>query len=296
LRWRRGRRDLAITPTKEQIVNRTTRIAMAVASVVGLAAFGTVAGSSASGQDAIPSADSATSAASGSAPRAIITDKVEDVYVPVTPCRIVDGREALGVIPAGGNRSYEVRDTSGFVPQGGKSGGCGIPKSANAVTFTVTVVSPAGGGFLRAWPQGKSEPNATLMNFVGGQSQTTTAPLALGAASEAKDLRVKSDASAAMLVIDVQGYYAPQIQASIDAAGAVEDGTARVLSSTRTSTGNYQVTIDRSVTGCVVSSQPNGSGTFIVNGSASGNKVFASAYNTSTGALTNMFWQLTVTC
>ena len=273
-------------------MKRTTRIGAAAASVLALVAFGTLGGSVASGQDGIPEADAP---AAGPDTRATIIDNLENTYVPVTPCRIVDGREALGVIPAGGNRSYEVRGTTGFVPQGGKSGGCGIPTYATAVTFTVTIVSPAGGGFLRAWPQGKSEPNATLMNIIGGQSQTTTAPLTLGASSEAKDIRFKSYATNAMLVIDVQGFYAPQIQAHVELNGALTSSTSRVLSSSRTGVGTFQVVVDRNVSTCAASASPDGSGAYQVSAVPSGNTVNLYAYNSS-GALTDIRFTLDVTC
>lgn len=273
-------------------MKRTTRIGVAAASVVAFVAFGTLAGSVASSQSA-PGADAPAPAPDT---KAVITSGLENTYVPVTPCRIVDGREALGVIPAGGNRSYEVRGTTGFVPQGGKSGGCGIPTAATAVTFTVTVVNPEGSGFLRAWPQGQSEPNATLMNYVGGVSQSTTAPLTLGAISESKDIRFKAYGNDAMLVIDVQGYYAPQIQATVGIAGGLTNNTSRVLSSSRPSTGQYTVNVDRNVTNCSASATPNGSGSFIASAVPNGNAVTVYTYRTDTGAATNITFRLTVTC
>lgn len=275
-------------------MHRRTRIGIAVASTIAFLALGSLGGSVASGQDAVPSADSAAPAPDT---RAVITSGLETTYVPVSPCRIVDGRLALGAIPAGGNRSYEVRGTTGFVPQGGTSGGCGIPTYATAVTMSVSVVDPTGDGFLRGWPTGESIPNATMMNFNGGQSQTTTAPLTLGAASESKDIRFKSFTSAAMLVIDVQGYYAPQIHAELNLDGTLASQTSRVLSSSRPSTGNYTVTVDRNVAGCSASAAPNGSGPFIASAvPGSGNTINVYTYNTTTGASTNITFNLDVSC
>ena len=272
----------------------TPRAALAAASAVALLAVGAFVGTSAFAQDAGAGNDASTAAAPNPAP-ATITPTLEDTYVPVTPCRIVDGRKALGVVPAGTVRSYEVRGTTGFVPQGGTSGGCGIPTYASAVTFTVSVVSPSGGGFLRAWPEGKSEPNATLMNIVAGQSQTTTAPIALGDSSLAKDLRVKSYAADSMLVIDVQGYYAPQIQAHVGVDGSLVSGSPRVVSATRTTTGTYQVTLDRNVSECAAEASPDGSGGFIASASPAGTTVTVYTYNL-TGTATNIRFTLNVTC
>ena len=276
-------------------MQRRTRIGIAVASTMAFLALGSLSGSVASGQDAVPSADSPTAPAPDT--KAVITSGLETTYVPVSPCRIVDGRLALGVIPANGNRSYEVRGTTGFVPQGGTSGGCGIPTYATAVTMSVSVVDPTGDGFLRGWPTGESIPNATMMNFNGGQSQTTTAPLTLGAASESKDIRFKTFNSAAMLVIDVQGYYAPQIHAEVGLAGGLNSQTSRVLSSSRPATGEYLLTIDRNVAGCSATATPNGSGSFIASAvPGSGNTVTVYTYRTDTAAATNITFNLDVTC
>ena len=274
-------------------MKRTTRIGVAAASVLAFVAFGTLAGSIASSQEA-PGADAPAPAPDT---KAVDLTNLENTYVPVTPCRIVDGREALGVIPAGGNRSYEVRGTTGFVPQGGKSGGCGIPTYATAVTFTVTVVNPAGSGFLRAWPQGLSEPNATLMNYVGGVSQTTSAPITLGAASEAKDIRFKAYGNDAMLVIDVQGFYAPQIRGQILLDGSLSSSTSRILSSSRPATGQYSVTIDRNVSTCSANATPDGSGNFLASAvTTAGNVVTVYTYDADTGTATNIRFTLSVTC
>ena len=274
-------------------MHRKSRIGFAVASTLAFVAFGSLGGSIASGQDAVPSADAPAPAPDT---KAVITTNLEDIYVPVTPCRIVDGREALGAIPAGGNRSYEVRGKTGFVGQGGTSGGCGIPTYATAVTFSVTVVNPAGSGFLRGWPQGLSEPNATLMNF-NGVSQTTTAPLTLGAASESKDIRFKSYGNAAMLVIEVQGFYAPQIHGEVNIDGTLASQTSRVLSSSRPATGNYVITVDRNVAGCSASAAPNGSGSFIASAvPGTGNTIDVYTYATNTGNPTNITFNLDVSC
>lgn len=274
-------------------MNRKTRIGLAAASVMAFVAFGTLAGSVASSQEA-PGADAPAAAPDT---KAVDLTNLENTYVPVTPCRIVDGREALGVIPAGGNRSYEVRGTTGFVPQGGKSGGCGIPTYATAVTFTVTVVNPVGSGFLRAWPQGLSEPNATLMNYVGGVSQTTTAPITLGAASESKDIRFKAYGNDAMLVIDVQGFYAPQIRGQVELGGTLTSSTSRILSSSRPATGQYSVTIDRNVSTCSANATPDGSGNFLASAvTGSGNTVTVYTYDADTGTATNIRFTLSVTC
>src|SRR5512143_2719767 len=80
----------------------------------------------------------------------------------VLPCRVVDTRNPTG--PTGGpslaaqvTRSFPVR------------GSCGIPLTARAVVFTVTVVAPTGSGNLRIWPYTTEMPLVSTINFDAGE-------------------------------------------------------------------------------------------------------------------------------
>jgi len=281
-------------------MNRITRTCLGAAAALAIAgvAFTTGAAGGAPSTPPVGPADQAVPA--GPSPRSTrtgATTDTEDSYRSITPCRIVDGRQALGELPSGQTRSYEVRGTTGFAPQGGKSGGCGIPTAATAVTFSITVVSPNRSGFLRAWPAGTTEPQATLLNYTAGQSQTVTAPVTLGASSGAKDLTVKSSGADAQLVIDVQGYYTPPIHAVVNLDGTLSNGTSRVLASAKVSTGQYRVDIDRPVVGCTATANAYGSGTFFANAVPNGSSVYVYAYNASgAGALTNITFEVDVSC
>lgn len=85
------------------------------------------------------------------------------LYVPATPCRVVDTRVAGGQVPANGQRTWQVTGTTGFAPQGGTA--CGVPTGATAVEATVTAVGPSTTGFLRIWPAGGPVPTATILNY-----------------------------------------------------------------------------------------------------------------------------------
>ncbi|MCB0971199.1 MAG: tandem-95 repeat protein, partial [Acidimicrobiales bacterium] len=75
------------------------------------------------------------------------------VYVPITPCRVVDTRVSGGALGDREIRDYAVSGSGGaFAGQGGQANGCGIPEGALAVEASVTAVSPADSGFFRAWP------------------------------------------------------------------------------------------------------------------------------------------------
>ncbi|MCB0964174.1 MAG: hypothetical protein KDA98_12900, partial [Acidimicrobiales bacterium] len=130
------------------------------------------------------------------------------LYVPITPCRIVDTRIAGGAIADRQIRPYDVRGVSGFTDQGGNSGGCGVPFGASATETSVTAVDPVGSGFFRAWPGDEPMPNATFMNFSRLQDITNTGsiPLAHGGPD---DLKVRNFGSASQYVLDLQGYWQP---------------------------------------------------------------------------------------
>ncbi|MCA9135028.1 MAG: S8 family serine peptidase, partial [Planctomycetales bacterium] len=73
------------------------------------------------------------------------------VYVPITPCRILDTRIAQGPLDNREIRDVQVRGTgNAFAAQGGKANGCAIPNGATAVEASVTAVDPADSGFFRA--------------------------------------------------------------------------------------------------------------------------------------------------
>lgn len=120
-------------------------------------------------------------------------------YYPVTPCRIADTREPAGTfggpsIPTGGTRTLPVRQS-----------GCGLPASASAYAFNVTVVPPGALGYITTWPAGQAQPLASTTNSYDGQ---VTANLAIVPAGT--DGSVSFFASnQTHLVVDVMGYFAP---------------------------------------------------------------------------------------
>jgi hypothetical protein len=78
---------------------------------------------------------------------------------PLTPCRVVDTRNPAG--PTGGptlnantQRSFPIK------------GACGVPMTAQAVVFNVTVVEPTDLGDLRMFPAGTTAPLASVINWV----------------------------------------------------------------------------------------------------------------------------------
>ena len=193
----------------------------------------------------------------GAAPAApklpsFVTSPTEDRYVSIAPCRIVDTRAGTGVngtpFAALQTRTFYVGGTTGFAPQGGVSGGCGIPVGATAISATMTAVTPTGGGYLRTWPNGQAEPTATFLNYAG-KSIGSGGTMSINQSS-AYALKIRNYSGSTHVVVDVTGYYAKPMAALIQSNGATYDGTNRVLNSGKVATGVYWVELDRSTRYC----------------------------------------------
>jgi hypothetical protein len=120
-------------------------------------------------------------------------------FYSLTPCRIVDTRQPDGsvggpALAAGGTRVF------------GLGGACGLPPSARAGAFNVTVTGATSGGYLTAYPTGAAAPLASTINFGAGQTRANNAILSL---SPAGNLSVYCGipSGSVDLVIDVTGYF-----------------------------------------------------------------------------------------
>ena len=178
----------------------------------------------------------------------------ESSFVSITPCRIVDTRQAGGKLQVGAARTFDVRGGGGsFAAQGGKAGGCAIPDSATGIEATVTAVDAAS-GFLRLWPAGQSQPNATFLNYDDAFNVSNTGALKVCDffCSGSADVTARAYGNATHLVIDVQGYYAAPLGVQVQFDGTLLEGS-RIASVERFTTGTYDVVFDRNVSACAVS-------------------------------------------
>ncbi|MTD15927.1 hypothetical protein GIS00_18490 [Nakamurella sp. YIM 132087] len=222
--------------------------------------------------------------------------KADHVFVPLAPCRIVDTR--VNSTPLGSEvaRNYYVGGTFGFAPQGGKSGGCGVPTTAVAVSAIVTAVDPSNRGFLRAWPTNQSEPASTLLNY--GTISTGTGATVPIAITSGPALRVKNYAGPTDLVIEVNGYYEMQIQAQVEPNGILLDSTYRFLSSSKLATGTYRITVDTNITACAIQAQSTVFSYYTSVGTVSGSTFDIYVWRIVNGinTLTDGRFLVTVTC
>jgi Cohesin domain len=125
-------------------------------------------------------------------------------YYPMTPCRIADTRTGFGFtgvfgppsLVGGATRSFPVQQSS-----------CGIPSSAQAYSLNLTTVVPAEGslGWLTAFPNGDSTPDASTVNAPDGGVVASSAIVPAGAEGS---ISVYAS-SATNLLLDISGYFAP---------------------------------------------------------------------------------------
>src|SRR5882757_4131640 len=234
------------------------------------------------------------------APAAAVDTAQESKYTPISPCRIADTRKKGGAIAAGTTRPFFVSGTTGFAPQGGKSGGCGIPAAASAVQVTITAVGATGNGFLKAYPYGASTPNATFLNFTRSFNVSGAGSVKLCSGSCSRDMRIANYGRSTNAVIDVQGYYIPPMFAHVWGDGTLQQHS-RVSGVIRTDTGVYQISFDRDVSHCTWNITPSGqfaSPNTIPVGGGTGHDVVVQFLSNASGQLqaTDSSFYLSATC
>jgi uncharacterized repeat protein (TIGR01451 family) len=127
-------------------------------------------------------------------------------FYPVTPCRVADTRNPTGTFGApalagGVPRTFPV-----------PSSNCGIPASAQAYAFNMTVVPTVPVGYLTTWPAGSSQPIVSTLNAPTG-TVTSNAAIVPAGVNGAITVYVTN---ATDLIIDINGYFAPPGAGSLD--------------------------------------------------------------------------------
>src|SRR5579864_5766797 len=122
-------------------------------------------------------------------------------FYPVTPCRLVDTRNAAG--PLGGP-SLAANTPRTFPIQ---SGSCSLPANAQAYSLNFTAVPPGALGFLTVWPAGQTQPGISTLNAPAGTQPIVTANAAIVPAGTSGGISVFASNNTD-LVIDVNGYFA----------------------------------------------------------------------------------------
>ncbi len=103
-------------------------------------------------------------------------------FTAITPKRLIDSREGLGV-PLGRVRpeSPVALQVVGAGVQRTDGSSLAIPANAVAAAINVTAVSPTGPGFITVWPCGIDRPVVSTVNFTAGDIRANGAIAPLGA-------------------------------------------------------------------------------------------------------------------
>lgn len=145
-------------------------------------------------------------------PQALGQATTDLVYVPITPCRIIDTREAVGAFNALQTRSYSIAGATNYTAFGGAASTCNVPAyfgsstEPAALNLNFAVVSSSPQGFLTAFPAGAPRPNTSVLNWFGtGQILSNTATVTT-AHFVGNDFSIYASAPTDVIV-DVMGYF-----------------------------------------------------------------------------------------
>lgn len=139
------------------------------------------------------------------------------VFVPVSPCRILDTRLAGGAMAANTNRSFDVTAVSDYSFQGGAASNCdGVGAAGSfaiaAINFTVVepVVGLTGGGqpgtgFITAYPFLGTQPLVATMVYKNGINLSNLTLIKLDQGASANELTVYTSHQT-HLAADIVGY------------------------------------------------------------------------------------------
>lgn len=117
----------------------------------------------------------------------------------MTPCRMLDTRyDSSGALAGSATRTVTPFYTNA----------CPIPSSARALAVNVTVVAPAGNGYLTFYPSAVPRPGTTTTSFRTGRTRANNGILSLSNSSFAGSFNVYNGASLPVhFIIDVFGYF-----------------------------------------------------------------------------------------
>jgi uncharacterized repeat protein (TIGR03803 family) len=123
-------------------------------------------------------------------------------FVPLTPCRVVDTRNADGTfggppIPGHSARSFPLS-------QSGNP--CGIPSNAVAYSLNVTVVPQTTLGYLTIWPTGEGQPTVSTLNSLDGRIKANAVIIPAGTSGGSVSVFVTNTTN---VVLDINGYFIP---------------------------------------------------------------------------------------
>src|SRR5258708_6493643 len=123
----------------------------------------------------------------------------EPFFVPITPCRMADTRNANG--PLGGPALVAQTSRDFAVP----TSGCNIPVTVSAYSLNISVVPRGPLGYLTAYPAGQPAPLAATLTSTDGQIRSNASIVAAGTGGAISVFTTDPTD----MVIDINGYFVP---------------------------------------------------------------------------------------
>ena len=139
----------------------------------------------------------------GGSASATVTDPTMIVtalrFIPITPCRVADTRNATGpfggpALGAGSSRDFVVPSSS-----------CGIPASAVAYSLNITVVPLGPLQYISVWSAGQPQPVVSTLNSFDGRIKANAAIVPAGLNGAFSVFATNPT----HLVVDIDGYFVP---------------------------------------------------------------------------------------
>ncbi|MBV9770609.1 MAG: S8/S53 family peptidase, partial [Bryobacterales bacterium] len=129
-----------------------------------------------------------------------ITSTGGELFVPMTPCRLVDTRVSNGAFGSPSLVAGSIRDF--VIPDGS----CGIPSSAAAYSVNVTVVPWGTLDYLTVWPTAQAQPLVSTLNSLDARVKANAAIIPAGAGGAVSAYST----NATDLILDIDGYFVPE--------------------------------------------------------------------------------------
>lgn len=122
-------------------------------------------------------------------------------YLPLTPCRVLDTRDAAGTFGGPALAALQRREI-------GAAERCGIPRNARALAVNVTVTGAQKPGYLQLFPAHlRNPPPTSFVHFSPGQTRANNGILMLSSDGNGRFMALNATQGSLHLIVDVTGYY-----------------------------------------------------------------------------------------
>lgn len=141
-------------------------------------------------------------------------------FIPVTPCRIVDTRNAVGAF---GGPIYQAGDTRSYnIPAAATAAGCGGIPAASAYSLNFSIANYTGRASLKAYPTGATPPGVSILNYGSGLPLGNAAIVPASAAGSIDvSISVTATPGPSNVIIDLNGYFTDQSASSSNVANTL---------------------------------------------------------------------------